>query len=201
MKPNTLMVVGVDTRRLIPKSSVTRPRMEPRFVSEQVPLSGLLALLLKRAGRMLNALPKGTGPETLSLDATPFPTSAYNYGGFLSETPASSTASVIPQRGTIPEFNLISQTTSVQNHSTSVLEFKFRRVETCLHKQRLSKTARREGWSRGVHASRSVLLGCAIRAGSWPWAGSVLCSIERIIENVIRVVGCISPDGFGNDLK
>lgn len=103
------------------------------FVSERVPLSGVVASLLLRLGRMFYAAPKSTGPDSFSLDAPPFRTAAYNYGGLVNETPTSYTVGAIPHGGSIPEVDLIFQITSNRNQPNTDSELKFSaRRDACL---------------------------------------------------------------------
>lgn len=134
------------------------------FVSERVPLSGLVASLLLRLGRRFNVTPKSAGPETLSLDAPPFRTAAYNYGGLMSETPASYTVSTIPRHGSIPEVDLIFQITSNRNQANTDSGFKFSaRRDACLA-DNIEPTACRKS-RRGMRTPCWLSL-------LWPWRES-----------------------------
>lgn len=112
----------------------------------QVPLSGVATSLLRRLGRMLNALPKSTGPDSFSLGCAPLPNGGLRNDGLMNETPASSAAGASLQRGPNPEFNLISQTTSSRENPTTVsrLTFSVRR-EACLADNFESAACRESG--------------------------------------------------------
>lgn len=159
----------MDTREPIPRFSVTRPRMEPGFVSERVPLSGVVASLLLRPGRMLNAAPKSTGPDSFSLDAPPFRTAAYNYGGLVNETPASYAVSAIPRGGTNSEFNLIFQTTASKRTLTRKRNISFGVPCSFLP----SRQRRPSGASKGLAGVHPAL------PSLWPWRESA-CGVNFI---------------------
>jgi hypothetical protein len=115
-----------------PRSECISPVTEPRYTYTQVLLSGLLASLLLRAGRMLNVMPKNAGPETLNLFCAPLPNGGLSYVGLVSETPASYAASTSLHHGMTSDVILIFQTTSFQKERNTESSFKFWRSVTCL---------------------------------------------------------------------
>lgn len=122
-----------NTLRPIPRSECISPVTEPRCTSSRVPLSGLLASLLLRAGRMLNAAPKSTGPETLNLFCAPLPNGGLSYVGLVSETPASYSASAIPCGGSSSDLTDFSNNLGSKKNVTRFRDLSFRRVvDTCL---------------------------------------------------------------------
>lgn len=104
---------------------------------EQVPLSGFAASLLGRRGRMLYVMPKSTGLDSFNLSASPFPTTAYRYVGFVNELPASYAASASLHHGTCSEIesDFSNNQVSANNLTRSeLIRFQFG-SPSCLFKQ------------------------------------------------------------------
>src|SRR5687768_15096808 len=81
-------------------------------INAQVPLSGVVASLLLRLGRMLNVMPKSAGPDSLNLSCAPLPNGGLEYVGLVSEIPASYAASTSLITGCFQNLSLIFQTTA-----------------------------------------------------------------------------------------
>lgn len=117
----------------------------------RVLLSGLVASLLLRPGRVLNVVPKNTGPETFSLDAPPFRTAAYNYFGFVNETPASYAASASLHDGKVSDCDLIFQTTRSEKNATTENKHTFlvAPCASCQSGNTFQRCARKSRWGLG----------------------------------------------------
>lgn len=86
-----------------PRSKCISPVTEPRYTYLQVLLSGVVASLLLRPGRMLNVPSENTGPDSLSLGCAPLPNGGLRYVGLMSEIPASYAASASLGAGSYSE--------------------------------------------------------------------------------------------------